>query len=806
MLTTRSVPLLFFIFTLFIAACGGKPTASETIPTATPAAPISPTATLAIRERPTIDPTIDPPATPTATPDPVQRFKQGMRPAFAQDVEDQAHRPRYNLRMWLDPADNTLDGVARIVMPNTTREPLQDVVLRLYPNLFTTLFGEENMMQIAVQEASVDGQPAAFRYAAQNTALRIPFAQPLEPDATTTLVLTYTATVESWEDGTWLFPEYYPMLSVYEGGEWRQDVGRFSEDIYTETAFYQAEVNVPAHLDIISSGTIETTVNHSNETKTYKIVTGPVRDFAFVAGNFEERVMTAGQDDDITLRVSRSNEVDFDIAQVLRVAAAAVTEYEQQFGAYPYPTLEIVLLPARYHAGWSHTGFILLGTTGKIDLELQHITAHEVAHQWWFSLVGSDIYRGAWLDESLAQYSAIIYADNVEGEAIAQTNWQQQVVQLHEQAIEAGDLPIGLPVDAYPDFTVYYQTVYGKGAVFIQTLRDVVGDKAFFAALQVYYQRYRYDIASPLDLQQVFEEVSGSDLDELFIQWGAASSPASPTTQTQAMTSTQSLGDPATVPTTTRTIPPDGEAATLPTSIPPGGQPIVTPTSAAIATPTTAAARQTGPEATTDASPTRSVASAAEKAATMLARSSSDSRTPAPAAQTPSPIASVSPVLLAETRHTEKQDVTWMAVASASSVRQMEVTRQYGTISYAAVNVLDDDPTTAWVEGVTGAGTGESLQLRFSQAVTITRIGLVVGFDLNATVFAANNRVKQVQLVFADGSTQQVAFADERGMQYRDITPVRTDSLSLVIAEVYPGTSYDDTALAEVEVWGFGGL
>jgi hypothetical protein len=190
----------------------------------------------------------------------------------------------------------------------------------------------------------------------------------------------------------------------------------------------------------------------------------------------------------------------------------------------------------------------------------------------------------------------------------------------------------------------------------------------------------------------------------------------------------------------------------------------------------------------------------------MLARSSSDSRTPAPAAQTPSPIASVSPVLLAETRHTEKQDVTWMAVASASSVRQMEVTRQYGTISYAAVNVLDDDPTTAWVEGVTGAGTGESLQLRFSQAVTITRIGLVVGFDLNATVFAANNRVKQVQLVFADGSTQQVAFADERGMQYRDITPVRTDSLSLVIAEVYPGTSYDDTALAEVEVWGFGGL
>jgi hypothetical protein len=150
------------------------------------------------------------------------------------------------------------------------------------------------------------------------------------------------------------------------------------------------------------------------------------------------------------------------------------------------------------------------------------------------------------------------------------------------------------------------------------------------------------------------------------------------------------------------------------------------------------------------------------------------------------------------------QDITWMTLISASSTRNPEQTSSYGLVQYDAFYAMDGKSSTAWVEGAAGHGIGESLTFKLSRPMTITRIGVTGGFELDATTYAANNRVEQLTLVFADGSEQSVTLGDERGMQYHDITPIRTDKVSLVIASVYAGTSFDDTPIAEVELWGYG--
>jgi aminopeptidase N len=86
-------------------------------------------------------------------------------------------------------------------------------------------------------------------------------------------------------------------------------------------------------------------------------------------------------------------------------------------------------------------------------------------------------------------------------------------------AVADGDLRIGLPITAYPNFNVYYRTIYGKGPVFLRMLREELGDEIFFKALQVYYRRHRYGIATTKDVQQAFEDASGRDLDRLFRGW-----------------------------------------------------------------------------------------------------------------------------------------------------------------------------------------------------------------------------------------------------------------------------------------------
>lgn len=130
---------------------------------------------------------------------------------------------------------------------------------------------------------------------------------------------------------------------------------------------------------------------------------------------------------------------------------------------------------------------------------------------------------------------------------------------------------------------------------------------------------------------------------------------------------------------------------------------------------------------------------------------------------------------------------------------------RYGT--YGPFAAIDGSEETAWVEGVPGPGVGEWIQLTFPGAIELHALGFDVGFDKNADLFAKNNRIKKVTLVFSNGEQTSIEFEDTRGMQefamVRAPGPnVETTSVKVIIDEVYPGDRYDDTCLAEIEVWG----
>ncbi len=67
--------------------------------------------------------------------------------------------------------------------------------------------------------------------------------------------------------------------------------------------------------------------------------------------------------------------------------------------------------------------------------------------------------------------------------------------------------------------TYYGAIVYAKGALFLQALREEIGDEAFFAALQKYYAANKYKIATPEDLLNAFEEAAGRSLDDFYATW-----------------------------------------------------------------------------------------------------------------------------------------------------------------------------------------------------------------------------------------------------------------------------------------------
>jgi hypothetical protein len=150
----------------------------------------------------------------------------------------------------------------------------------------------------------------------------------------------------------------------------------------------------------------------------------------------------------------------------------------------------------------------------------------------------------------------------------------------------------------------------------------------------------------------------------------------------------------------------------------------------------------------------------------------------------------------------EARDLTPFAEVTASSHLSAD---RYGTyFPYAAIDGVRE---TSWVEGVSGPGVGEWIELTFPKTVELRILRFDVGFDESADLFAKNNRIKRATLLFSSGEQTTIDFEDARGLQefvmVRAPGPnVETTYVRMIIDEVYSGTKYDDTCLAEIEVWG----
>jgi aminopeptidase N len=155
---------------------------------------------------------------------------------------------------------------------------------------------------------------------------------------------------------------------------------------------------------------------------------------------------------------------------------------------------------------------------------VEWLTAHEVAHQWWFGLVGSDQVDEPWLDEALTQYSTFLYYEAVYGAGRARGVLNAEFIHAHRELVRSGrDLPAGLPASSYSS-GLYWPVVYDKGALYFHNLRETIGDAAFFEVLQIYFQDNRYGIATPEDWLAAVEKVTGDRHLAIYQNWIVGSS------------------------------------------------------------------------------------------------------------------------------------------------------------------------------------------------------------------------------------------------------------------------------------------
>jgi aminopeptidase N len=205
--------------------------------------------------------------------------------------------------------------------------------------------------------------------------------------------------------------------------------------------------------------------------------------------------------------------------KALQTAADALAAFTELFGPYPYAELDIVETPNTL-GGMEYPGLVVIedalypGVGG-----VEWLAAHEVAHQWWFGVVGSDQIDEPWLDEALTQYSTMLYYEKVYGPERGAGVVNSVFVSAHRSLIARGrDVPAGLPASRY-DPALYWEVVYDKGALYFDALRHAVGDRAFFEILRTYYTEHRYRIATPDSFLAVVERTTGNRYESIFERW-----------------------------------------------------------------------------------------------------------------------------------------------------------------------------------------------------------------------------------------------------------------------------------------------
>jgi len=461
---------------------------------------------------------------PSAPQDPfMERQRAALVPSRQDDLDLLTGAPRYVVTATLDAAELTLTGRQSIRYVNRTEQSLRDVVLRLYPNLPQYIGG------LGLDRAWIDGEEVDWDYEADDTAARLVLPQPLTPRGTVHVDLAFHAKAQAVDQeyvlygqarGLLSLPSTLPLLAVYGPDGWRVDIAAsYGDATLTDIALFEVWLTAPETLQVVTTGKVLTTTRAAGTRLTHHIVSGPARDFCIFAGP-ELQVARTVADETAVYSYYQPSDADGGQAALWR-AAAALRVYDRLFGPSPLAEFKIVEAPLGVR-GMEYPGLSLIGD-GLYELanrgDLEFLVAHEVGHQWWYNLVGSDPLLSPWQDEGLTEHNTTFYYRLLYGQARAddlkRTRWTIPT----ESLVRRGrDAPIGKPVADYPAAD-YEAIVYAKGALFFDAVRQAIGDEAYFQALRAYQRDYAYRIAGPAGLLRAFEEASGRDLGALYQQW-----------------------------------------------------------------------------------------------------------------------------------------------------------------------------------------------------------------------------------------------------------------------------------------------
>jgi hypothetical protein len=210
-------------------------------------------------------------------------------------------------------------------------------------------------------------------------------------------------------------------------------------------------------------------------------------------------------------------------------------------GPFPFDHLEVSQIPGSFGQGWP--GLLYLSTLAFLSPQTQAeaglgertqeetrevMPIHEVAHQWWGNVVGSASYRDSWIQEGIANYLALMYADSRKPTEHRLTTWLEHYRELltspipdsKEIVADSGPLTFGSRLTSSRAPNAYEAITYGKGTWVMHMLHEMLRDPSskdpdekFRELLRSILSEHRFQTLSTEEFQRAVEKLMAPQMD-----------------------------------------------------------------------------------------------------------------------------------------------------------------------------------------------------------------------------------------------------------------------------------------------------
>lgn len=485
---------------------------------------------------------------------------------------------RYNIQVALNDKQHSLKGDLSVEYINHSPDTLTYIWFHLWPNAYkdkTTAFAKQlamdksNEKKVAIADPGfidnlhfkINGQTAKTENDAENIDMvKLVLAQPLLPGNTITITTPFNVKLPNYYSRSgytnkqFMVCQWYPKPAVYDRTGWHQFPYLDQGEFYSEYGSFKVNITVPAEYVVGATGTLQTAAelakyktigleNNKNEKQiSYKTATpGKTKTLQYSGEHIHDFAWFAGKDFIVrydTLQLAVGDTVDvFSYGQTsgnktwknsTSYIKDAVRHYSQWIGQYPYPVVQAVEGPKNLSSGGMEYPMITLITSPNAkEEEMDAVITHEVGHNWFYGILGSNERDNPWMDEGLNTYFQFRYeAEKYRSNTILASMIPKEIKELSEPEFQARiyevlnsiptDKPITTGSTGFTNKDDYGIVIYIKTAIWMFMVENELGRDVVDKALQSYFTKWQFKHPSPDDFKKELETASGKDLSKYF--------------------------------------------------------------------------------------------------------------------------------------------------------------------------------------------------------------------------------------------------------------------------------------------------